>query len=78
MNYKENLINALAGEKVDVKPVVSVTQLGIVDAMEKTNTSWPEAHTDPEQMATLASSLYELAGLECARLPFCLSVEAEA
>lgn len=78
MNYKENLINALAGEKVDVKPVVSVTQLGIVDAMEKTNTSWPEAHTDPEQMATLASSLYELAGLECARLPFCLTVEAEA
>ena len=78
MNYKENLINALTGEKVDVKPVVSVTQLGIVDAMEKTNTSWPEAHTDPEQMATLASSLYELVGLECARLPFCLTVEAEA
>jgi [methyl-Co(III) methanol-specific corrinoid protein]:coenzyme M methyltransferase len=46
--------------------------------MEKTNTSWPEAHTDPEQMATLASSLYELVGLECARLPFCLTVEAEA
>jgi [methyl-Co(III) methanol-specific corrinoid protein]:coenzyme M methyltransferase len=78
MNYKENLINALTGKKVDVKPVVSVTQLGIVDAMEKTNTSWPEAHTDPEQMATLASSLYELVGLECARLPFCLTVEAEA
>jgi [methyl-Co(III) methanol-specific corrinoid protein]:coenzyme M methyltransferase len=29
-------------------------------------------------MATLASSLYELVGLECARLPFCLTVEAEA
>ena len=78
MNYKENLKKALAGEKVDVKPVVSVTQLGIVDAMGKTNTSWPEAHKNPDEMATLASSLYELAGLECARLPFCLTVEAEA
>ena len=78
MNNKENLINALTGGNTEVKPVVSVTQLGIIDAMEKTNTSWPEAHTDPDQMATLASSLYELAGLECARLPFCLTVEAEA
>ena len=64
MNYKENLKKALAGEKVDVKPVVSVTQLGIVDAMGKTNTSWPEAHKDPQQMATLAASLHELIGLD--------------
>ena len=78
MNYKENLIKALTGEKVEQKPVVSVTQLGIVEAMDKTNTSWPKAHTDPDEMATLASSLYELANLECARLPFCLTVEAEA
>lgn len=78
MNLKENFIKALAGESVNVKPVVSVTQLGIVDAMNKTNTSWPEAHKDANQMATLASSLHELVGLECARLPFCLTVEAEA
>ena len=78
MNLKENFLNALEGQKVDIKPEISVTQLGIVDAMKKTNTSWPEAHTNPEEMATLASSLYELAGLECARLPFCLTVEAEA
>ena len=78
MNYKENLKKALESESVDVKPVVSVTQLGIVDAMNKTSTSWPKAHQDPQEMATLAGSLYELAGLECARLPFCLTVEAEA
>ena len=78
MNLKENLKKALESESVDVKPVVSVTQLGIVDAMNKTNTSWPKAHQDPQEMATLAASLYELTGLECARLPFCLTVEAEA
>ncbi len=78
MNLKENLLKVLSGENVDVTPVISVTQIGIVEAMEKTDAYWPEAHTDPEKMATLGSSLYELAGLECARIPFCLTVEAEA
>ncbi|MDR2623896.1 MAG: MtaA/CmuA family methyltransferase [Methanobrevibacter sp.] len=78
MNLKENLLSALSGNDVDVAPVVSVTQLAVVEAMDKTGASWTEAHTDPEKMAKLGSSLYELAGLECARIPFCLTVEAEA
>lgn len=78
MNLKENLLKVLSGEKMDITPVISVTQIGIVEAMEKTGVYWPDAHTDPEKMATLGSSLYELAGLECARIPFCLTVEAEA
>ena len=78
MNLKENLENALNGEPVELKPVISVTQLGIVDAMEEIGTSWPEAHKDPEKMAELACSLNEMVGLECARLPFCLTVESEA
>lgn len=78
MNYKENLLSVLSGNEVDVAPVVSVTQLALTDAMEKTGASWPEAHNDSEKMAELGSSLYELVGLECARIPFCLTVEAEA
>ena len=78
MNYKENLKQALTTGESEIKPVVSVTQLGIVEAMQKTDTSWPEAHKNPHQMATLAASLHELVNLECARLPFCLTVEAEA
>ena len=78
MNYKENLKNALTGQTVERKPFVSVTQLGTIDAMKHYGLKWPDAHQDANQMATLASSLYELAGLECARLPFCLTVEAEA
>ena len=78
MNFKENLLSVLSGDKLDVTPVVSVTQLAVTEAMDKTGASWSEAHTDPEKMAKLGSSLYELAGLECARIPFCLTVEAEA
>lgn len=78
MNVKENLLKVLSGDEVDITPVISVTQIGIVEAMEKTGAYWPEAHTNPEKMANLGSSLYELVGLECARIPFCLTVEAEA
>jgi [methyl-Co(III) methanol-specific corrinoid protein]:coenzyme M methyltransferase len=78
MNLKENVLTVLSGEEVNVTPVISVTQIGIVEAMEKTDSFWPEAHTDAEKMAILGSSLYELVGLECARIPFCLTVEAEA
>ena len=65
MNLKENVLAVLSGEEVNVTPVISVTQIGIVEAMEKTDAFWPEAHKDAEKMATLGSSLYELAGLEC-------------
>ncbi len=78
MNLKENLLSVLSGEDVEVAPVVSVTQLAVKEAMNQTGAAWPEAHTDPEKMAKLGSSLHELAGLECARIPFCLTVEAEA
>ena len=78
MNIKENLINTLSGIKTDIVPVISATQIGISEGMEATETNWPEAHKNPEQMAKLGTSLYELASLECARIPFCLTVEAEA
>ena len=78
MNLKNNVLKVLSGEESDITPVISVTQVAVVEAMEKTNAFWPEAHTNAEKMATLGSSLYELAGLESARIPFCLTVEAEA
>lgn len=78
MNLKDNVLKVLSGEKTDLTPVISVTQLGVVEAMEQTDSFWPEAHKDADKMAKLGSSLYELAGLECARIPFCLTVEAEA
>lgn len=78
MNLIDNLQAALNGEDVEKTPVVSVTQVGIVDAMAASETSWPTAHEDAEQMARLGAALYEQAGLECARVPFDLNIEAEA
>lgn len=78
MNLIDNLKSTLNAEKVEKVPVVSVTQVGTVDAMETSKTNWPTAHKDPEQMARLGASLYEQAGLECLRVPFDLNIEAEA
>ncbi|MGB9201273.1 methylcobamide:CoM methyltransferase MtaA [Methanobacterium sp.] len=78
MNIKNNVLKVLSGEESDITPVLSVTQIAIVEAMEKTDVYWPEAHINADMMAILGSSLHELAGLECARIPFCLTVEAEA
>ncbi len=74
---KDRVLSALRGEKTDRVPVSCMTQLGLIEAMEQTGARWPEAHHDAAKMATLGSSLYKLAGLEAARIPFCLTVQAE-
>jgi [methyl-Co(III) methanol-specific corrinoid protein]:coenzyme M methyltransferase len=78
MTLKERLLNALEGKQVDKVPVCSVTQTGIVELMDEVGAPWPEAHSDPEQMAKLAIANYELSGLEAVRVPYCLTVLAEA
>ncbi|MGY0288701.1 MAG: MtaA/CmuA family methyltransferase [Thermoproteota archaeon] len=78
MGPKERVLNVLSDNPVDKTPVTSFTQVGIVEAMQKVGAPWPEAHSDPNKMATLGASLYKLIGLEAIRVPFCLTVEAEA
>lgn len=78
MTLKERLLNALEGKEVDKVPVCSVTQTGIVELMDEVGAPWPEAHSDPEQMAKLAVANYELSGLEAVRVPYCLTVLAGA
>ncbi|HWR25612.1 MAG TPA: methylcobamide:CoM methyltransferase MtaA [Methanosarcina sp.] len=78
MTLKERLLNALEGKEVDKVPVCSVTQTGIVELMDEVGAPWPESHSDPELMAKLAIANYELSGLEAVRVPYCLTVLAEA
>lgn len=75
---KMRLLAALRGETVDRIPVCSVTQTGIVELMDEVGASWPEAHSDAELMAKLAIANYELSGFEAVRVPYCLTVLAEA
>ena len=74
---KERFIRSLERKDVDKVPVCSVTQTGVVELMELTGAKWPQAHYDPEAMATLAIAGHEIAGLEAVRYPFCTTVIAE-
>lgn len=78
INLKDELLNALQNKPVSRVPVASVTQTGIVDLMDATGAAWPEAHSNPEMMVKLSYAGYEIAGLEGVRLPYCLTVLAEA
>jgi len=78
MTPKERFIAALKREKLDRPIVGCVTQSATVDQMEAVGVSWPEAHSDAQKMATLGAAIHEVLGFENARIPFCLTVEAEA
>jgi [methyl-Co(III) methanol-specific corrinoid protein]:coenzyme M methyltransferase len=78
MTPRERVLSALLGEEKKEVVASCVTQVGTVEAMEKLGIFWPEAHKDPEKMVDLGASLHKLTGLETCRIPFCLTVQAEA
>lgn len=78
LTLKERLINTLQGKAVDKVPVASLTQTGIVELMDVVDAPWPEGHSNAELMAKLAIANHELSGLEAVRVPYCLTVLAEA
>jgi len=75
---KEAVLKILAGQKVDIIPVLSVCQYATYELMEKTGAYWPEAHYDAEKMAQLAVAGSTILGLDAVRVPFCQTVEPEA
>ena len=77
MFSNQRVIATLAGCVPDKVPVICTTQIGIKDCMAAVNVHFPDAHNDAEKMAKLGSALIELAGLENARIPFCVTVLAE-
>jgi [methyl-Co(III) methanol-specific corrinoid protein]:coenzyme M methyltransferase len=78
MNMKERILGALRGHTQEGRlvwvPTVGVT----VEAMKKVDASWPGAHRDPRKLARLAASTFELTGVPCCTVPFCLTLEGEA
>lgn len=75
---KERILGALRGKKQEGRlvwvPTVGVT----VEAMKQVDASWPQAHRDPRKLARLAESTFELTGVPCCTVPFCLTLEGEA
>jgi [methyl-Co(III) methanol-specific corrinoid protein]:coenzyme M methyltransferase len=78
MNTKERILAALRGRRPQGR-VVWVPTVGVtVEAMNKVDARWPESHWEPKKIARLAASTYELTGVPCCTVPFCLTLEGEA
>lgn len=68
----------LDGKKTGTPLVGTATTSAILDLMDISGASRPEADRDPEKMAKLASSLHTDAKLEVIRIPFDVTVIGEA
>ncbi len=78
MTCRDRVIAALKQEKLDRPPVAVFTTCDTLGMMKACGSAWPEAHSDPQKMATLACAQADYFGLESVRAGFCLTEEAEA
>jgi len=78
MNPRERLLRALACKEVDRPPVAGMTTAATTELMDYCGAAWPDVHTDSGLMTKLGLAMYPFVGLESARVPYCLSYEAEA
>jgi len=77
-NCTKRLINALRYEKTDRVPVTGLMTAVTVQLMDLCGVYWSEAHSDENKMVRLAAAAFEHYGLESMKLPFDMTVEAEA
>lgn len=78
MNVKERILATLRGHRPEGR-VVWVPTVGVtVEAMKQVDATWPDSHWDPKKLARAAASTYELTGVPCCTVPFCLTLEGEA
>ena len=77
MNTKEEIIKALEGTCDGYAPPAVFTQTATVGQMGACGCTFPDANTDPVKMSTLALQMSKQFGLATARVPYCLTVEAE-
>ncbi|MCP8310683.1 MAG: hypothetical protein L6N95_02330 [Candidatus Methylarchaceae archaeon HK01B] len=80
MTPYDRIMTVLAGKKetIDRLPVFNAITTYTLHGMEIFDAYWPQAHKDPEKMASLGAALHELTGLENVEVPFELTLEAEA
>ncbi len=78
MNLSKKFRDILDGKKLDTPLVGTVTTSAILELMDISGASRPEADRDPERMAKLASSLHTVAKFEVIRIPFDVTVIGEA
>lgn len=80
LSPKERLDRVLEKKSVDRPPVIctgGMMNAAIVDVMNKTGHTLPEAHHDDGLMSKLAYDVHQETGFENIGIPFCMTVEAE-
>jgi len=78
MSCRDRVLAAINQETLDRPPVAVFTTCDTIGMMKASGASWPEAHSDPQKMATLGCAQADYFGLESVRAGFCLTEEAEA
>ncbi len=79
MNYLELVNEILKNRKRDCLTLASSPlTTPTIDQMKAVDAYWPSAHSDVDLMVRLASAAYEVAELKGIKVPFELTVEAEA
>ncbi len=78
MNAKQRFLAALSFKPVDRPPVTSIATGITVEMMERSGIHWPEAHHNAQMLAGLAETIWLYTGIECIKLPFCMTIEVEA
>ena len=76
MNTRDEIIDALKGDRGDMAPPAIFTQTGTVAQMDNCGCSWPEANFDAAQMAELSIQPSRMFGFATAKVPFCITVES--
>ncbi|MDR0223304.1 MAG: methylcobamide--CoM methyltransferase [Oscillospiraceae bacterium] len=77
---KERLARKLGGKTSDRPPVIcpgGMMNAAIVDVMNATGHTLPDAHHSKELMTELAEDVSRMTGFENFGIPFCMTVEAE-
>jgi len=78
MTPRELFISALNRQNDGSPPFHIVTQTATVELMDACGAHWPFAHDDSEQMTRLAMAAHTEWNVPSVRVPFCMTVEAEA
>lgn len=77
MNTRDEIIEALKGNRGDTAPPAIFTQTGTVPQMDNCGCYWPEANFDAAKMAELSLQPSRMFGFATAKVPFCITVETE-
>lgn len=77
-DMKDRLLDVLEMRTVDRVPCASPLQTGTLDLMRASGSFWPEANNDPRSMSRLAKAAHTVAGIESVRVPFDVTVDANA